>query len=281
MTRVLEMCKIICRPLPSNRATTACMRRIRATFYNQDLFAYDFVDNSSAPTRRLVVGWLDFALNFSVSLAILVILIYFAPSLLSHLLPTWRVFGQQHVDSSQVSLTPYLPAKIDTQFADSETQTPPPEWGSHKVKPTYDLSYPEGRWFISQEAGIFAPIGTNASVENAAEVNAILDQGVYLYPEYSNIGWSGETTVLAGHHFNMAVTPERAAQTFQNLEQLKVGDIVQIVDDYKVWNYEIYKIEQATEITEDKPDLLAYSCIYWWDSKLRLFVYGRVIENPA
>jgi hypothetical protein len=38
-------------------------------------------------------------------------------------------------------------------------------------------------------------------------------------------------------------------------------------------------VEQAAEISELDADLIAYTCVYWWDSKLRLFVYGRLVDG--
>jgi sortase (surface protein transpeptidase) len=62
------------------------------------------------------------------------------------------------------------------------------------------------------------------------------------------------------------------------LKDLQVGDLVQVIDDYKIWTYEVYKVEEAREISDREADLILYTCVWWWDSKLRLLVYAKIIE---
>lgn len=291
MVSVLEQCKLVCKPTPYSRKGVVCMVRIRNTFYNKDLFDYSpqllqgVTSGESmgvmlpTPTASVLSRFLDFLLNFMMTLSILVTLLYFLPGVLDRVNVKKLSLGgeasvaQETVAASSVSTNDVL-VSPNTQW-----QQPMPEDRSHRVAPVYDLSLPEGRWVISEEVGIKAPIYTNANVEDTKEIDAILDRGIYLYPEYDNIGWSGREVILAGHHYNMNVSETKSAQSFQNLEKLKVGDRVQIVDDYKIWTYEIYKVEQSTEISEQNPDLMMYTCIYWWDAKLRLFVYGKIVEE--
>ena len=253
-----------------------CLTRVRDAFYNQDLFDYKALRLPwSRKGRKYYFTWFDFLLNFMITAAVLVVAVYYVPGWVEKVKNQGKVLGEQVllesgelVDSSEASAE----LMVLPDVSDDESM-------AYKVKPRYDLSLPEGRWIVSEKADIAAPIETNDDINNKAEVTAMLDRGIYMYPQYSNIGWKGKKVVLAGHHFNMNVSEERARGTFQNLERLEVGDRVAIINDYKMWTYEVYKVEQSTEITEENPDLLMYSCIYWWDSKLRLFVYAKIVED--
>jgi len=289
METVLEQCKLVCRPTPYTRGRVVCLMRVRNSFYNRELFDYSpqmlaVAGNNAAMTASwsaagFLSGFFDFLLNFLMTLSILVTLLYFLPGVLDRVHTGTLLAGQQNVITDETIQASHAAlAGAALLQPDKDWQQPMPEDNSHKVAPVYDLGLPEGRWVMSEKIGLKAPIMTNSDSSNTKEVDAILDKGVYIYPEYSNIGWSGREVILAGHHYNMNVSQTRSEQSFQNLDKLEVGDKIQIADDYKIWTYEIYKVEQSTEITEQNPDLMMYTCVYWWDAKLRLFVYGKIVE---
>ena len=273
MTTLIEECKQICCPTPLNRANVPSMVRLRLTFYNSSLFVNSELVPEEKQAATVAVAsdsWIDFILNFFMSLAIIVTVVYFVPSV-------WSRYAQatetQKVAAEQIMLT-------DVPEATAEVESKAPEVNPlvHEVAAAYDLSMPEGKWLISEKAGIKSPLSAASPVDDEAGVSEIMENGGYIYPQFNNMGWKGKLTILAGHHYNMAISPEKAQTSFQNLKNLEVGDIVSVVDDYKVWNYEVYKIEQSDMITEANPDLLMYTCVYWWDSQLRLFVYARIVE---
>jgi len=230
-------------------------------------------------TAELLNRFFDFLLNFLMTLSILVTLLYFLPGVLDRVKTGNLMTGKDNVITNETIQASHAAiAGVALLQPGQDWQQPMPEDKAYKVAPVYDLSLPEGRWVMSEKIGLKAPIYTNTDSANTKEVDEILDKGVYIYPQYSDIGWSGREVVLAGHHYNMNVSQTKSEQSFQNLDKLEVGDKIQIVDDYKIWTYEIYKVEESTEITEQNPDLMMYTCIYWWDAKLRLFVYGKIVD---
>ena len=272
MIAVLQECKLLGRPNSTNRTNVKCLIKIRRTFYNQALF--DYVTEAEVAGSKVKTTWWDFVLNFLMTVSILVTLVYYVPGVMGRWWPTNAHLGTTTDNVSAMADNAYLSAGL-VSIPQSSTEAVL----AHKVQPAYDLEIDDGRWIVSDSAGIKAPIYTNDDVADDREVNKILDQGIYMYPEYNNIGWQGKRLVLAGHHYNMAIGEQKAQQSFQNLNKLQVGDTVQVVDDYKIWTYEIYKIEEATAVSEENADLTMYTCIFWWDSKLRLFVYGRIVES--
>ena len=290
MVAILEECKIVCSPSPDTRASVLCFARVRSQFYNYERFAYapQVVEAALANYRLPQVRrftWTDAVLNFMIVLAAGTILLYVLPGMWNRLIPGHSLSRESQVIEETVQSLVSATAVGDGEKL-TEAWNLPEGWqrgshessDAHRVAPEYDLSLPEGRWVVNKDIGLQAPIYTNESVENVAEADALLERGIYMYPQYDSIGWSGREVILAGHHYNMTISDQKAAQSFQNLNKLQVGDKVQIVDDYKIWTYEIYKIEESTEITEENPDLMMYTCIYWWDAKLRLFVYARIVE---
>ena len=294
MVSVLEQCKLVCHPNPLARSDAVCMVRIRNTFYNKSLFDYSpqmvevaLTTRPKADSARIRIHFgghlLDFVLNFMMTLSILVTLLYFLPGVLDRLIPGRINLGRESsVMEETLASVSYTSSDL-LMMPETTVSTPIPAIPevtdlTHRVQPEYDLTLPEGRWIVSESAGIKAPIYTNNDIADTKVVDDILDRGIYLYPQYNSIGWSGREVILAGHHYNMNISEQKRQQSFQNLEKLQVGDRVQIVDDYKIWTYEIYKIEQSTEITEQNPDLMMYTCIFWWDAKLRLFVYANIVE---
>lgn len=233
---------------------------LRKVFFNEEVFVGSKIE------KNLIDKMVVWLLNMVVFGAFLVIIGYYLPGMVERLLPNF---------SGEI-------AKANDEFDVSEVIIWQPvldERDKRRVKPEYDLDLKAGKWLKIPSASVEAQIMTNDEIENKKEVNKILDKGVYAYPDYAEMGWLGKTVILAGHHFNMAVGEKEGRRTFQNLNKVKVGDEVFLTDDYKKWKYEIYKIEKTNAITEKTADLIMYTCVFWWDSDLRLFVYGKIVED--
>lgn len=249
--------------------------KVRRTFYNSNL--YSPCAPAAAP-RSKVRTLVRLGLNIPIALGGLALVFYFLPSLVFNYLPLFQrgqVLGEQVQADGAVGLAELTEAEFKTQTLIQPNLEQ--NYGGEKIQPTYDLSAPEGRWLRIGAAEIEAEILTNNDLNDTKTVDELMGRGVYLYPDYSEIGRIGRTVVLASHHYNMWVGAASSQRTFQNLAQVQVGDRIEVVDDYKVWTYEIYKVEEAEAISETTADLIAYTCVYWWDSKLRFFVYARLV----
>jgi hypothetical protein len=246
--------------------------RLRQSFYNPDLY-------QAVPAAAKKKVWLHRLLNLPIALGGLALVLYFIPSLAFRWLPFWqggRVLGEQ----VQADETTRIETQLVTEFSAEVLIQPQLEqnFGGEKIQPTYDLSAPEGRWFRAVAADINAEILTNNDLGDTKAVDGLMSRGAYLYPDYAEIGRVGRTVVLASHHYNMWLGAGDSQKTFQNLAQIQVGDTIEIIDDYKIWAYEVYKVEEAEVISEKTADLIAYTCVFWWDSKLRFFVYAKLVS---
>lgn len=257
----------------------ASNQRLRTAFYNPQRF---MVGEKTKKTRargwRLRVSWL---LNSLIFLSVAVLLFYYLPSFITDVFHLGEGVVEQ--DDNKVLAFEALNRQTVAQVLNELIFKPNlvQNYQGEQIAPRYDLSLPEGKWFRTTNGLIVAPIMTNRDPDDLAGIDQIMRQGAYLYTDYSEMGRKGRSVILASHHFNMFVGDEERKKTFQNLSQLKVGDEIELIDDYKAWKYRVYKIEKATTISESVADLIAYTCVFWWDSKLRLFVYGELLPAEA
>lgn len=254
-------------------------QRIRSAFYSPQRFL-QFQKTPAACSRgwRRGISWL---LNGFIFLSLVVLLFYYLPSLITNVFHLGEGVVEQ--DETKVLAFEALSQQTAAQVLNELIFKPnlPQNYQGKQIAPRYDLNLPEGKWFRTTNGLIAAPIMTNRDPHDLTTIDQIMRQGAYLYADYSELGRKGRSVILASHHFNMFVSNEERKKTFQNLSQLKVGDEIELIDDYKVWKYRIYKIEKATTISENAADLIAYTCVFWWDSKLRLFVYGELLSTET
>jgi hypothetical protein len=239
-------------------------RHLQQLFHDPQLFQSSTPTSPPPPSHSLS----HTALNVLFVTGILVFCGYFAPSwilrLWPQLNPTW-VKAETTVADTLLD------------FSDLNSHSQP----LRHVNPLYDLSLPDGKWLIADRIGIKAEILTNASINDHKTVDRLLQRGLYLYPDHQNFGWQGETVIIAGHHYNTWLSPQSSAQNFQHLSQFIIGDRLEIISDHKKWTYEIFMMEQSAQISSVKSDLILYTCVWWWDSDLRLFVYARLLDGPS
>lgn len=247
---------------------------MRQSFFNEQFFTTipaQNIEKKSSWKRTVIKA----SLNTFLFLGILSFAVYFLPQLTFKLFPNLNnslikageLYQNENSHGSEQIILSVVPEMEATAVA------------ARKIKPKYDLNAPAGQWLKIDSAGIDAEILTNQNIEDDKEVKKILDQGIYAYPEFNKYGHWEEPVILAGHHYNMLTSKKQNSQTFQNLDKVNIGDQVIITDNQKQWFYQIYKIEKATSITENEADLVMYTCIFWWDNDLRLFVYANLINE--
>lgn len=258
--------------------TNECLRsnfpQVRQRFFDERLFNGEL---AAAP-----VNWKKFIINTSLNCSLVVsalmLVAYFVPQWTFNLFP---VLTENFIQAEELT----TPITAETAVGQVILSSLPERdeksaTATTKIKPKYNLNLPAGQWLQIESVGIDAQILTNDDINDKKAVNKILDQGIYAYPEFADYGSQNKPVILAGHHYNMWTSVSKDTQSFQKLDQVRVGDVVILTDNQKQWTYQIYKVEQATAITEEEADLIMYTCVFWWDSELRLFTYGRLI-NPG
>ena len=253
-------------------------KQVRLVFYNPYFFTHSRESVLFWRRRRARQRW-RWVLNSLVIVGLLVLLGYYLPAWLSATFHWGEGVVAEQSDRRSVSETVRnwheLSSESELIFQPNLVQN----YQGSKVPPRYDLNLPAGRWIRSLNGTVNAAILSNTEPQNVGEIDKMMRQGAYLYTDYGELGRRGRTVILASHHFNMFVRDEDKPKTFQNLHQLQVGDILELIDDYKLWQYQIYKIEKSQVISETNADLIAYTCVYWWNSKLRLFVYAKFVDE--
>jgi hypothetical protein len=256
------------RTLTSQGGSVGNFRRVQQIFHDPQLFT-----PPSPVANHQIPPFTKFArlsLNFSFITGILIFFGYFAPSWIFHLWPqlnpTWVKTEVSATTGSNYTLLDYH---------DLNSNSPQ----IRRITPIYDLSLPSGKWLKANQASIEAEIFTNASINDQKSVDHLLQRGLYLYPNYQTFGISGKTAIIAGHHYNNFLSPPESKKNFQNLNKVKIGDKLEIIDDHQKWTYEVFMIEQSTQISHIQSDLILYTCVWWWNSDLRLFVYARLLDN--
>ncbi|MDO5561703.1 MAG: sortase [bacterium] len=257
--------------------TGQCLRgnfpQVRQRFFDERLF------NGELATPP--VNWKKFVINTSLncSLAVgaLMLVAYFVPQWTFNLFP---VLTENFIQAEELKTPETTDAATEQLILSSLPERDEiSATATAKIKPKYNLNLPAGQWLQIESVGIDAQILSNGDINDKKAVNKILDQGIYAYPEFASYGSQNKPVILAGHHYNMWTSVSKDTQSFQKLDQVQVGDVVVITDNQKQWTYQIYKVEQAAALTEENADLIMYTCVFWWDSELRLFTYGHLI-NP-
>lgn len=101
-----------------------------------------------------------------------------------------------------------------------------------------------------------------------------LEEGIWIAPNFGTPENNELSMILAAHRFGYVywTSDFRTKSSFYNLPKLKVGDRVQIIWNQRSYEYEIYKAEDNTQITDYDADLILYTC-RMYNSPIRVFRY--------
>lgn len=250
---------------------------IRRRFFDESLFLTEEVAVIKQ-SRRRGKNFLKNALNSSIALAMFVLLFYFLPQGLMKIFPgiaTNLIKAEEMKRAEKANQTNELDEQIILTNLPEQREESASN-SARKIKPKYDLNFPAGQWLEIPTVEIKSELLTSVSLDDKKEVNKILDKGIYAYPDNKEYGNPDKMTILAGHHYNMWTSEKQNGQSFQKLKEVVVGDLVTITDNQKQWNYRVYKIAQGSTIEETEADLVMYTCVFWWNNDLRLFVYANL-----
>lgn len=142
---------------------------------------------------------------------------------------------------------------------------------------TRDISLPEGHYLNIPRIGVDTIIweAENANYENA------LKKGVWRVNDFATPldSAQGKPIILAAHRFGYLEWSQdyRLKNSFYELPKLKNGDVIEIVWDQHRYKYQITKVEEGTNISEDDSDLILYTCKFLV-SPIRIIVYAKLIS---
>jgi sortase (surface protein transpeptidase) len=124
-----------------------------------------------------------------------------------------------------------------------------------------------------------AKIDTTINEADWENYEEALKIGVWRVPDFGTPYGRSRPTILAAHRYGYLKwsIPYRLKNSFYNLPKTKVGDTVEIIWKQRKYVYEIYKEEEAEEITDYSADLILYTCESL-KTPIRIFRYARLLE---
>ncbi|HTK03302.1 MAG TPA: sortase [Alphaproteobacteria bacterium] len=167
----------------------------------------------------------------------------------------------------------WLNSKLNTSITESYTPTIPTETSSYQ--PAFNPR-------LSKTNHLVIPsIGVDTDLEEATydSYEIALKKGVWRVSDFGSPEVSGVPTILAAHRFGYLAWSNkyRRENSFYNLPNLKVGDIVEIIWHQRKYTYEIYADGKGPNITDYSANLILYTCENLVGST-RFFKYARLLE---
>ncbi len=134
--------------------------------------------------------------------------------------------------------------------------------------PTIDISLPEENTLRITSIGVDSEISQNPDSKEG------LEEGVWVVPNFGTPEYNDAPIIIAAHRFGYVYWSRefREKSSFYNLPKLRVGDRVQIIWGQRSYEYEVYKAEDNTQITDYQADLILYTC-RMYNSPVRVFRY--------
>lgn len=171
-----------------------------------------------------------------------------------------------------------LDSFINTVSANSNKPTPTPALPNSTPIPTptlppIDLNLPKGNTLLIPSIGVNGPINEGTDSKKA------LYKGIWRTPDWGTPEDFTKPTILAAHRFGYIEWSAnfRKTNSFTNLPNLKVGDEVIILWNQRKFQYKITAIEEATQISTLRSDLVLYTCKHL-KSPIRIVVFADLIE---
>jgi sortase (surface protein transpeptidase) len=119
-----------------------------------------------------------------------------------------------------------------------------------------------------------ASIGVDSEISQNQNPDEGLEEGIWIVPDFGTPEINDLPMIIAAHRFGYVYWSSdfRQKSSFYNLPKLKVGDRVQVIWDQRSYEYEVYKAEDNTQITDYEADLILYTC-RMYNSPVRVFRY--------
>jgi len=122
-------------------------------------------------------------------------------------------------------------------------------------------------------------IGVDSEISQEQNADKGLEEGIWIVPDFGTPEINDLPIIIAAHRFGYVYWSSdfREKSSFYNLPKLKVGDRVQIIWGQRSYEYEVYKAEDNTQITDYEADLILYTC-RMYNSPVRVFRYLKRVN---
>jgi sortase (surface protein transpeptidase) len=205
--------------------------------------------------KLFLTKFFGFILNFSIIFALGFVTVYYYPVI------EYRVLSL--IDSKKNTV-------IDQAFEEKQVKMV----AQKAYEPSVDRSLPEGQWVAIPK------IGVNSNLQRIKNSDQALKKGVWMAPDYGEVGDLEMPVILAAHRFGFKwwwKDNYYKKNSFYYLPDLAEGDKVELIKNQKKWIYEIYQRGEGEKIEDYNADLILYTCKFL-NSPIRYFLYARLIE---
>lgn len=191
-----------------------------------------------------------------------IVLIFFAFSIVA------ITFFPQIWYSLSKTATETEAATIQEQLTEIEEYEPEEIEEPKTTLPPLDTSLPK------ENILRIASIGVDSEISQEQDADEGLEDGIWMVPNFGTPEINDLPIIIAAHRFGYVYWSSdfRQKSSFYNLPKLKVGDRVQIIWNQRSYEYEVYKAEDNTQITDYEADLILYTC-RMYNSPARVFRY--------
>ncbi|MFA7627913.1 MAG: sortase [Candidatus Dojkabacteria bacterium] len=192
-----------------------------------------------------------------------IVLIFFAFSIIA------ITFYPQIWYSVSNTATETEAATIQEQLTEIEEYEPEEETKEPETTlPPLDTSLPK------ENVLRIASIGVDSEISQEPNADEGLEEGLWIVPDFGTPEINDLPIIIAAHRFGYVYWSSdfRQKSSFYNLPKLRVGDRVQIIWDQRSYEFEVYKAEDNTQITDYEADLILYTC-RMYNSPIRVFRY--------
>lgn len=199
--------------------------------------------------------------KFYLAFGILLIIVSFFILLVSLKPAIWYTLNDNATIDEAVSITKVATA---SEVTEPETPTEPVE----DDLPPFDPSLP------AENKLIISSIGVNGIIHEDPDSHSGLEKGMWIVPDFGTPDENELSIIIAAHRFGYVswTTEFRTTSSFYNLPKTKVGERVQIIWGQRAYEYEVYKTEESSQITDYNADLILYTCKIF-NSPVRIFRY--------
>ncbi len=122
-------------------------------------------------------------------------------------------------------------------------------------------------------------IGVDSVIVQDMNARNGLEKGIWIVPNYGSPDKNNLPIIIAAHRFGYVYWSSefRYKSSFYNLPKLKNGDRVQIIWEQRSYEYEVYKSEDNSQVTDYDADLILYTC-RMYNSPVRVFRYLKRVK---
>lgn len=120
-------------------------------------------------------------------------------------------------------------------------------------------------------------IDVDTSLTMSGDAVEALNDGPWADPQFGTPLANNLPIIIASHRWGGIgwSSEQRTKSSFNKLPSLGIGDTIELTWDQRKFEYKVYAVEENTQISDYKADLILYTCKFLWNSPVRIFVYAE------